>query len=101
MSVLLQLSSVVGSDGVREICATAGIDLLSVSPTPIGEGVGIDIRLDDDFALRETTFAKLFSLLLPLLESCGEGASVDEQGFQSLVIRFAIPSQTENSDGVI
>lgn len=94
MSILLQISSVLGRDGVRVPSATAGIDTLAVRGAPVGEGVGVDVRLDDDFAMSETTLAQFLGCLFPLVESRGEFATVREDRFETLVVRLLIPRKT-------
>lgn len=100
MPIALQLSSVVGRNGTREVHATAGIDILAVGAAPIGDGVGVDVRLNDNVACSQTTLAELLRLLLPLLEGSGEGVAVDENGFQSLVIRLTVPGEADDLDGL-
>lgn len=97
-SVLLEISSVLGSDGVRVCHTTAGVDVLPMSCAPRGKGPRVDVRLNDNFTLSETTLAQLFGLLLPLVEGGGEPIAVDKDGFQKVVVLFQIPSQANNTE---
>jgi len=97
LSVLLRHDPV--GLGVGKCHATAGVDLVSPGCAPRGECVGVDVSLDNDPALLDLSLADLFGFLLPLLESVGEGVAVNEDGTQSLIVRFTIPSDPNGLDG--
>lgn len=82
--------------GVGEVGSAAGVELLVVGGAPVGEGVRVNVRFDDQQALATVTFADLLRTVLPLQETGGEFVSVDEQGAQSLVVRLFIPRDAQS-----
>lgn len=75
---------------VREGLATAGVDIAAVGRAPGWEGIGVDICLDDDLALANTTLADLLGLILPLQEGEREFVTIDHQRYAALVVRLLL-----------
>lgn len=99
MSANLQLPAI-GSNytirlEIRKGHATAGIDFAAMGNAPIGEGIGIDVCLHDDFSVSNETLAALLGKVLPLQKSAGQLLPVNEQGFQPVVIRFFVPHHAD------
>lgn len=94
-SVLLRLQRDSSGLGTGELCACVGVEFQAVSVTPVGEGVGVDVRFDADVPLSKVSLEALLGLILPLQESGGQLVPVDEHGFQPLVVRFFVPGKTQ------
>ncbi len=99
--MFIEFSTVIGCDGIRKVCTSAGIDVQSTLPAPDWEGIGVDVRLNDDFSLSQTSLTQFFRTLLPLFKSSGQDVSIRKDGFQSVVVRFFIPGETDDFDELI
>ena len=81
--------------GVSKSISTAGIEFVTMLEAPVGEFVAVDVRFDDQVALANESLASLFSKILPLQESAGQDVTVDEHGFQTIIVRFVIPNHSD------
>lgn len=79
---------------VGEGHTTAGIDVVSIGCAPGGEGIGIDVCLDDNFSFSDESLANLLGLILPLQKGDRELVTIDEKSFAAVVVRFLVPSDS-------
>lgn len=93
----LRLSGVVSRDRVNVCHTSAGVDLLAFGGTPGSEGSGIDVHLQDDFALCQMTFTQALGGSLPIFEGIWERGTVGKDRFQQGVVRRLIPGQANDT----